>query len=82
MTPFLSLRRKGTQGAHDDRILGSSDFVSRLLGEAEAKEKETLRLSLKASDLDSLAKEIVKREGIEKNRVKIWEQEKGSTEST
>ncbi len=61
----VSLRRKGMQIVHDDRILGSSDFVSGLLREAEGKEKETLRLSLKGRDLDSLAQEIANREGVE-----------------
>jgi REP element-mobilizing transposase RayT len=66
----VSLRRKGMQSSHDDRILGSSDFVSGLLREAEGKEKETLRLSLKGRDLDSLAKEIAKREGVEEKLLK------------
>lgn len=66
----VSLRRKGMQSAYDDRILGSSEFVSELLGEAEAKEKETLRLSRKVTDLDSLAKEIIKREGIEEDELR------------
>ncbi len=60
----VSLRRKGMQNAHDDRILGSSDFVSGLFRDAERREKETLRLSLKVRDLDTLAKEIAKREGV------------------
>ena len=66
----VSLRRKGMQSAYDDRILGSSDFVSGLLREAEAKEKETLRLSLKVTDLDSLAKEILKREGVKETELR------------
>ena len=53
-----------------DPFSGSSEFVSGLLGEAEAKEKETLRLSRKVSDLASLAKEIVKREGIEETELR------------
>ena len=66
----ISLRRKGMQSAYDDRILGSSDFVSELLREAEAKEKETLRLAGEVTDLDSLAKEIVKREGVEETALR------------
>lgn len=66
----VSLRRKGMLSAHDDRILGSSNFVSGLLREAEGKEKETLRLSVKAHDLDSLAKVIAEREGVEEKNLK------------
>lgn len=66
----VSLRRKGMQSVHDDRILGSSDFVSGLLREAEGKEKDSLRLSSKRSSLDSLAKEVVKREGVEEKALR------------
>jgi putative transposase len=60
----LSLRRKGDKVASDERILGSSEFVESIISEAEERQKETLRLSLKISDLSSLAKEIVKRKAI------------------
>ena len=43
----LSLRRKGTKVASDERILGSGEFVERLLGEAARRENEMLRLSRK-----------------------------------
>jgi len=66
----VSLRRKGIQSAHDDRILGSSDFVSGILREAESKGKETLRLSLKVGDLDLLAKEIAKRERVHEKELR------------
>lgn len=66
----VSLRRKGMQSAHDDRILGSSDFVGELLREAEGKENDTLRLSSKRSSLDALAKEIVKREGVDERALR------------
>jgi len=66
----LSLRRKGIKVASDDRILGSSDFIQRLLSEAEEKEKETLRLSLKLPDLRSLAREIVTGERIGENELR------------
>ena len=58
------------QSIHDDRILGSSDFVSRLLHEAGGRDKETLRLSLHVRDLDSLMKQIVKREGLEEKELR------------
>lgn len=62
----LSLKRTGGKVASDERILGSSEFVQSIISEAEETEKETLRLSLKISDLSSLAREIVKGEGVDK----------------
>jgi hypothetical protein len=61
----LSLRRKGIKIATDERILGGDEFIERLLSEAEAREKETLRLFRKVPDLVTLEREIIKREGIE-----------------
>ena len=54
----------------DDRILGGSDFVERLLAEADEKEKETLRLSGKVRDLGILAKQISKGEEIEESALR------------
>jgi len=51
----LSLRRVGSKLFSDERILGSSDFVNNVIVDAEGKAKETLRLTLKISDLPSLA---------------------------
>ena len=56
----LSLRRRGTGPVSDERILGSSDFVTRLFLEAEEREKETLRLRKNIPDLGLLGKRIVK----------------------
>lgn len=61
----LSLRRKGVRVASDGRILGGDAFIQRLLSEVEEKERETLRLSRKVPDLMTLARRIVKGEGIE-----------------
>jgi len=61
----LSLRRKGIKVASDGRILGGDEFIQRLLSEVEEKERETLRLSRKVPDLATLARRIVKGEGIE-----------------
>lgn len=61
----LSLRRKGIKVASDERILGGDEFIQRLLSEVEAKQRETLRLSRKVPDLPTLARRIVKGEGIE-----------------
>ncbi len=62
----LSLRRKGRRLAYDERILGNSEFVQRLLSEAEKKEKQSLRLTAKIPDLAFLAVQIAKGEGIDK----------------
>jgi len=66
----LSLRRKGTKIASDERILGSSEFVRLLLSEAEERQKETLRLSAQVCDLTSLARRIAKREGIAESELR------------
>ena len=62
---MLSLRRKGIKVASDERILGGDEFIQRLLSEVEEKQRETLRLSRKVPDLPTLARRIVKGEGIE-----------------
>lgn len=66
----LSLRRKGMKIASDERILGTGEFIERLLLEAEDKEKETLRLSRKVPKLTSLIERIVKEEGIEESELR------------
>ena len=52
----LSLRRKGSRVAADARVLGSGDFVDRLVGEAATREKETLRLARKVVDLPTVGR--------------------------
>ncbi|MFC1816035.1 hypothetical protein ACFL0M_08840 [Thermodesulfobacteriota bacterium] len=66
----LSLRRSGGKVFSDERILGSSEFVQNIICDAEEKAKETLRLSLKISDLSFLAKEISKGEGVEETELR------------
>lgn len=60
----LALRRKGSPVAADARILGSGEFVERLLREAASREKETLRLARKVIDLATLGRRLVATEGI------------------
>jgi REP element-mobilizing transposase RayT len=60
----VSLRRKGIKAAHDDRILGSGEFVEGLLSEADRQQRETLRFRGKVQDLGSLARRIGMREGV------------------
>ena len=61
----LSLRRVGSKLFSDERILGSSEFVKNVISEAEEKAKETLRLTLKISDLPSLAMKVCEEEGVD-----------------
>jgi len=66
----LSFRRRGAKLASDERVLGGSEFVQELLSEAEQRQKETLRLSSKGSDLASLARDIAKGEGITESELR------------
>lgn len=51
----------------DERILGSSDFVKYTIAEAEERDKETLRLNSRISNLISLAKYVCKEERVEES---------------
>jgi len=66
----LSLRRVGSKLFSDERILGSSDFVNNVIADVEGKVKETLRLTLKISDLPSLALKVSKREGVDEAQLR------------
>ena len=66
----VSLRRKGKRLISDERILGSSEFVERIIAQAQQKEQETLRLLSKISDLESLARKISAREGIDEQELR------------
>jgi REP element-mobilizing transposase RayT len=61
----LSLKRTGSKIYSDERILGGSDFVKKAIKDAEKKEKETLRLNQRISDLVSLAGRICKGESVD-----------------
>jgi REP element-mobilizing transposase RayT len=64
-----SLRSKGILIASDERILGSGEFIERLIAEAEQREKETLRLRRRVPDLEEFAERISKMQGIERNEL-------------
>jgi len=66
----VSLRRRGIKTAYDDRILGSGEFVEGLLSEADARERETLRLRGRVRDLESFAHRIGKGEGIREEELR------------
>jgi len=65
----VSMRRRGVGMASDERILGSGGFVERVIEEAEARERETLRLRRKVPDLRALLKEVAEREGMEEEEL-------------
>jgi len=74
----VSQRKKNEKSMSDDRILGSSDFVEKLLLDAEEKDIRTLRLTKKISDLESLLKEILKREEVEETELRSSSRKPGA----
>jgi hypothetical protein len=60
----VALRHKDKKPSGDERILGQSEFVNRVIKEAEVFHKEALRLNQKALDLTKLAKAVEKITGI------------------
>ena len=71
----VSMRRRGRGMPSDERILGSGGFVERVIAEAEAKEKETLRLRRKVPELRALLREVALKEGMEEQEVKVREED-------
>ena len=61
----LSLRRVGSKVFSDERVLGSSEFVEKVIEDAEKKAQETFRLNLKISDLPSLATQVCEGERVD-----------------
>ncbi|NIA11522.1 MAG: hypothetical protein GWP10_17835 [Nitrospiraceae bacterium] len=59
------MRRKARKIAYDERVSGSSEFVQKLLSEAEEKEKQGLRLITRIPNLAFLAVQIAEGEGID-----------------
>jgi hypothetical protein len=66
----VSMRSRGMGIASDERILGSSRFVDRVIAEAEEREKETLRLRGKVPELSALLREVARREGLAEEELK------------
>jgi putative transposase len=59
-----SMRKRGTGMASDARILGEGGFVERVIAEAEARERETLRLRRRVPELIALLTEVAEKEGM------------------
>ena len=57
--------------ASDERILGSSRFVEKVIAEAEAKERETLRLRRKVPDLSALLREVAEKGGMNEEELRM-----------
>ncbi len=72
----LSLRRRGIGTVSDERILGGSDFVSRLASEAEQREKDILRLSKKIPGLGFLAERVAKGGGVRESDLRCGSRRK------
>jgi REP-associated tyrosine transposase len=70
----LSLRRRGEKTASDERILGSGEFIERLLSEAEEKAKQALGWRGRVPDLQTLLSKISKKEGVEQQKVRGGDQ--------
>jgi len=66
----LSLRGKGEKVEYDPRILGSGDFVTEILREADKQIKRQLRVGERKSSIDRVLKEICKEEGVEEEEVR------------
>jgi len=66
----LSLRGKGEKVEYDPRILGSGDFVTEILREADKHIKRQLRVGERNSSIDRILKEICKEEGVEEEEVR------------
>jgi REP element-mobilizing transposase RayT len=66
----ISLRRTGERSAADARILGSGDFVERMLAQAEARVKATLGWRGRFPTLAALADKIAHGEGLEPAKIR------------
>jgi hypothetical protein len=56
--------RKGLRKAADDRVLGDGEFVKQIWSEPAELEKETMRRKGPGLDLEILAREIARDQGI------------------
>ncbi|MGB9699873.1 MAG: transposase [Thermodesulfobacteriota bacterium] len=66
----LSLREKGEYIAHDPRILGSGQFVTDILKEADKNLKRQMRSGERKNLIEQVIKEICQKEGIEEKELR------------
>jgi DNA-binding Lrp family transcriptional regulator len=63
----------GSQGRieHDERILGSGDFVAEVIKEAEKKVRRYLRDSERKASIENAIREICRKEGVEEQEMRL-----------
>ncbi len=63
----------GSQGRieHDDRILGSGDFVTEIIKEAEGNVRRYLRDGERKTSVENTIKEICRKEGVEEQGMRM-----------
>jgi len=66
-----SLRRSGEKVLTDERILGTDDFVERVLGEAETRARRLFSIRLRAKEVKRLIEERCKKEGISAQELQV-----------
>jgi len=62
---------RGIGVAFDARSLGSGDIVERVTAHGEGREKKNLRLRRKVPELEGPVKEVAKRQGASKEKLKM-----------
>lgn len=76
------MRRRGIGIKSDERILGGGGFVERVIGELEAKERETLRLRQKVPDLRRLLREVAGKNDLSEEEVKSLRRRRKAVKAT
>jgi putative transposase len=67
----LSLRRTGEKVLADERILGTDDFVERMLGEADQRARRLFSSRIRNKEWEQVIEERCKREGIAVRELKM-----------
>ena len=67
----VSLRRSGEKALADERILGTDEFVERVLGEADQRAKRLFSSRMRNKELEQVLEERCKREGISVRELKM-----------
>jgi putative transposase len=78
----VSMRRRGIGIKSDARSRGGGGFVERVIGELEAKERETLRLRQKVPDLRRLLREVAGKNDLSEEEVKSLRRRRKAVKAT
>lgn len=73
----LSARGRGQRFASDRRILGSAEFVSTLLSDAEEKHRKAMRFAIAVPDLVALGKMVAEGEGVDQSSLRSASRRRG-----